>query len=232
MTPTLKAALTELLKASYYAEQTRRDAWEFAVEIERLDRLGLTKTDFRWLVCMGYVQHAREVTRVEDELRRFRPTGNLSFVQRTCFVLTQPGASFAQTVLDGEAASRTRITATAPTPIAGTGDCRMRQLTPVWDNQRHQLRVGDKIVKQFKWLATNQELLLRAFQEEGWPARIDDPLPGKPGQTPKRRLHDTIKCLNRNQANRLLHFRGDGTGEGVVWEFFRLDMYGRTATGD
>ena len=34
----------------------------------------------------------------------------------------------------------------------------------------------------------------------------------------KRRLNDTIKCLNRGQVYRLLHFRGDGTGEGVLWE--------------
>ena len=38
-------------------------------------------------------------------------------------------------------------------------------------------------------------------------------------QDPKRRLSDTIKCLNRKQANSLIHFRGDGTGEGIVWEF-------------
>ena len=31
-------------------------------------------------------------------------------------------------------------------------------------------------------------------------------------------LNDTIKCLNRKQKNALLHFRGDGTGEGVIWE--------------
>jgi hypothetical protein len=31
-------------------------------------------------------------------------------------------------------------------------------------------------------------------------------------------LHDTIKCPNRGQVNHLLRFRGDGTGEGVLWE--------------
>ena len=64
----------------------------------------------------------------------------------------------------------------------------------------------------------NQEAILTAFQEEGWPARIDDPLPPHPEQDPKRRLNDTIKCLNRKQSQSLIHFRGDGTGEAVIWE--------------
>jgi hypothetical protein len=56
-----------------------------------------------------------------------------------------------------------------------------------------------------------------AFEEDGWPPRIDDPLPQKLNQDPKSRLHDTIKCLNRNHRKRLIRFSGDGTGEGVVW---------------
>jgi hypothetical protein len=63
-----------------------------------------------------------------------------------------------------------------------------------------------------------QEAILIAFEEERWPPRIDDPLPGSPDLLPKRRLHDTIKSLNRNQKNRLVRFMGDGTGEGVRWE--------------
>ena len=60
---------------------------------------------------------------------------------------------------------------------------------------------------------------MSAFEEEGWPPRIDDPLSPHPDQDTKRRLSDTIKCLNRKQSNRIIHFRGDGTGEGVIWEF-------------
>ena len=81
------------------------------------------------------------------------------------------------------------------------------------------MRVNGKLVKHFKWPALNQETILAAFEEEGWPPRIDDPLPPLPEQDPKRRLHDTIKCINRNQKHHLIHFHGDGTGEGVIWEF-------------
>jgi hypothetical protein len=41
-------------------------------------------------------------------------------------------------------------------------------------------------------------------------------------------LHDTINTLNRHQKHLLVHFLGDGTGEGVRWELrlSRLDQGG------
>jgi hypothetical protein len=74
------------------------------------------------------------------------------------------------------------------------------------------------MVKHYKNRAANQETVLSAFQEEGWPIRIDDPLSPVPTIDIKRRLSDTIKCLNRNQENELVHFHGDGSGEGITWE--------------
>jgi hypothetical protein len=91
-------------------------------------------------------------------------------------------------------------------------------LVPQWDKERQELRLGRLIVKQFKVPAPNQAMILTAFQEEEWPTRIDDPIPPNPDQDPKRRLHDTINTLNRHQKHRLVHFLGDGTGEGVRWE--------------
>ncbi|MFT5300651.1 MAG: hypothetical protein ACI87E_000449 [Mariniblastus sp.] len=92
------------------------------------------------------------------------------------------------------------------------------KIRPIWDKQKRELRYGDKLVKQFKWPALNQECVLNAFQEMGWPKEIDDPLSRDPKICPKRRLHDTLKCLNRKQANGIIKFRGDGTGEGVRLE--------------
>ena len=77
-------------------------------------------------------------------------------------------------------------------------------------------------MKQYRVPAPNQEAVLSAFLEEGWPRRIDDPLPPKGDVAPKTRLHDTIKWLNRNQQERLLRFLGDGTGQGVLWELINL----------
>jgi hypothetical protein len=74
--------------------------------------------------------------------------------------------------------------------------------------------------------------VLNAFEEEGWPKRIDDPLRPDPDQDAKRHLHDTIRRLNRNRRAPLIHFSGDGTGEGVIWDLTpggRLAVYRRRA---
>jgi hypothetical protein len=72
-------------------------------------------------------------------------------------------------------------------------------------------------VKWYRAPAASQETILAAFQEDGWPGRIDDPLPWVDGLGPQERLHEAVKGLNRGQLARLLEFRRDGTGEGVTW---------------
>lgn len=214
----LKAGLAALVEASDYAEDTVSDRWDFAVSIQLLMQLGLSETDLRWLVCKGYVKHAREVTVPGDDGRAFRPTGNLTFTRRTCFVLTDGGMAAARLVDDAPGTlAQQPSTNSAPAPRPAR--------VPVvhWDAEGRKLRVNSELVKRFKWPAANQEAVLSAFQEEGWPERIDDPLPPQPEQDSKRRLSDTIKCLNRKQTRPLIHFRGDGTGEGVVWEFVEPD---------
>ena len=69
----------------------------------------------------------------------------------------------------------------------------------------------------------NQTRLLDVFQEQGWAdAHIDDPLlvlEGETEQDVKRRLHETLKNLNRTLPPGTIWFRGDGTGAGVTWEY-------------
>jgi hypothetical protein len=95
---------------------------------------------------------------------------------------------------------------------------------PQWDAVYRELRVGKCVVKEYRVPSLNQESILLAFQEEGWPHRIDDPLPPQENIEPKCRLHDTIKRLNRSQKNPLIRFRGDGTGEGVCWEYTEVNV--------
>jgi hypothetical protein len=90
---------------------------------------------------------------------------------------------------------------------------------PRWDAETRTLSVGRRIVKQYRVPSRNQEAVLAAFQEEGWPLRIDDPLPCRAGLNAKYRLHFTVGRLNRCGRESLIRFFGDGTGEGVCWEF-------------
>ena len=88
---------------------------------------------------------------------------------------------------------------------------------PVWDSKSGELSIGDFVVKQFRWPAANQALILKAFQRQKWKTEIKDPLPRASGINPKVRLHDTIKCLNRNHLYGIVRFHGNGDGTGVTF---------------
>jgi hypothetical protein len=88
---------------------------------------------------------------------------------------------------------------------------------PIWDGERRELRMGKLVVKRFRQPAKNQELILAAFEEDSWPPRIDNPLSSNGDTDAVDRLHDAVKKLNR-QRKKLIHFRSDGRGLGVMWE--------------
>jgi hypothetical protein len=95
--------------------------------------------------------------------------------------------------------------------------CRDTATKPVWDPELRVLSLGDEVVKRFRQPARNQELVLAAFQEEGWPERIDDPIPPHGEVDARECLHWTIEALNNHQEKPLIGFFGDGTGKGVCW---------------
>lgn len=212
----IQPAVRMLLEASEYARRTTRDRWEFAVEIQQLRDLGLSPNDLRFLVRMQLVEHASEVTIAGQDGRQFQPTGDLTFTERSCFVLNSKVR--AATDESGQAAAGNGKLLRSPTHASVDLDTTINSCRPNWGADSRILSLGDLLVKRFKWHAANQETVLAAFEEEGWPSHIDDPLPPHAEQDSKRRLSDTIKCLNRKQTNQLIHFRGDGTGEGIIWE--------------
>ncbi len=219
-----QSVLALLFEAHRYAAELRGNIWDFAVEIDQLRRAGLTHSDLRWLVCKGFVEHACEVTLPGEEGRAFRPSGRLTFRNRTAVVLTAAGADFARQMLSKAMAGNglvpeVRASEGAATVAGGNGAPPADTLPlPRWDRDRQELRLGSYLVKQFKVPAPNQEMILAVFQEEGWPPRVDDPLPPQPELDAKRRLHDTINSLNRHQKAPLVRFVGDGSGQGVRWE--------------
>lgn len=91
------------------------------------------------------------------------------------------------------------------------------RVKPRWDGDRRELWLGDKLIKEFRRKGDNQVLILAAFEEEDWPAKIDDPLPPKGNMDPKRRLGDAVRRLNRHHKSEgLIEFECDGTGSGIL----------------
>jgi len=205
-------ALDLLLEARHYANLLGHDACDFALDFRALCSAGLSINDLRWLMCRHLLEHVKETTLAGDERRRFTPLGAMAFDRASCFTLSQAGVEF---VL------QPRISTSEKLPMLN-GEASTRQSSdariPTWDEQRQELRLGDKVVKRFTAPARNQQLILAAFEEEGWPTHVDDPLPPGSIDDPKRRLHDTIVSLNRHQQRALLRFAGDGKGEGIRWE--------------
>jgi len=86
-----------------------------------------------------------------------------------------------------------------------------------YNTELFELIVNGIVVKQLDIRATNQIAILTAFQEEGWPPRIDDPLHPNSGDS-KSRLRSTIHCLNGCHHPHLVHFFADGSGKGIRWK--------------
>lgn len=207
----IKDALAMLSRAAEYAEDADSAAWDFAIEIHRLLGVGLNECDLRWLILKGYTEHARETTGRHSSGREFTYEGDLTFSESSCFVLTESGAKLA---INFELLSANASVDEAA-PVEETPPASAR---PFWDRERRELMYRGKLVKRFRLPSPNQELVLSTFQDDGWPCRIDDPLPPVFDKDIKRRLRDTINSLNRHQKFHRLRFAGDGTGEGVIWE--------------
>jgi len=208
----IEAGLKLLRNAWEMARAVNRDLWEFAIEIGELHAAGLTGADLRWLLCLGYAQHATEEITDGNVTRIFHHLPNLSLPGRTCFILTSKGLQTFAGQLDDTPATP------GPSQLleGGSPPC-LFVVKPCWDAALRRLTWKGQPVKEFRIPAENQEALLAQFEKEGWPLRIEDPLQRVEGLDRKARLHDSIKALNRNQVNRLVRFQGDGTTRGVLW---------------
>jgi hypothetical protein len=229
-----QGAICRLLTAYNYAVDTGRSPWEFAVTIGEILRDGVSENELRWLACRGYVDHAQELPSTGSE-RAFDRHVSLRLGKRSAFVITSLGVAFSHELFSSltEPVQHNNLPADTidcdhdPAGVYSTGNgCRPAPCAefPKWDRDRRELRLGERVIKVFKLPSPMQEAILVAFEEEHWPPRIDDPLPSHPELLPKRRLHDTIKSLNRNQKNSLIRFMGDGTGEGIRWELCAGDF--------
>ena len=89
---------------------------------------------------------------------------------------------------------------------------------PVWDRDTGELTIHGKIAKRIRNIgqAKNVVSILNAFQESGWPVKLDDPLPGASEQKRRDRLANAVKSLNDNLVG--MRFVRDGSTEAIRWE--------------
>ena len=164
--PKIQAALTLLVEACDYAQDMRCDAWDFAVEIETLRAVGLTPNDFRWLVAKGYVEPGCEKTKSCGRRRELSLCRGHAFNKRTCkgracFILTEAGLALAAECFGSN--DQTNLTAIVNHPRPAPPP------HPHWDAELRELSADGRLIKRYRTRAANQEAVLTAFEEEGWP---------------------------------------------------------------
>ena len=100
-------------------------------------------------------------------------------------------------------------------PGANGGDCPFAS-SPKFDKGLCELSVNGFVILQLH-KRRNQYAVLCAFEDQGWPRRIEWPL----DCDAENGHRDTVKSLNRGQKLQLIKFSCDGSGCGVRWEFVR-----------
>lgn len=116
-------------------------------------------------------------------------------------------STLADAVLRDELAQLTKETESETEPPAPAED------KPRWDKETHELRFKGQLIRRVRPIADNVIRVLDTFEDDGWPRRIDDPLDPSPET---RRISETLRTLN--DGLKMIRFRADGTGEGIIWE--------------
>jgi hypothetical protein len=80
---------------------------------------------------------------------------------------------------------------------------------PNWNKSTLELCYQGQLARKIRRIARNPIIVLDAFQEDGWPAHIDNPLP------PNANISEVVRTLN--QRLKLLRFASDGASSGFNW---------------
>jgi hypothetical protein len=203
--PETEGAVMPLIAAFTQAIRDHCVTGEIAISLDDLRQRGLADPDLESLVLAGLVEKLPGPTTATPSSTR-RPGRRDATTAESCVIrLTPSGAAL---VLPSLSAGKKDEPAVAGVPAE----------IPVWDEVARELWWRSRLVKRFWRYAANQFLVLSAFQTQGWPLRIDNPLPRTSRVNAKARLRETLKSLQRGQNPVVLRFRADGSGLGVRWE--------------
>ena len=86
---------------------------------------------------------------------------------------------------------------------------------PVWNPIHRKLCFLDKTARILKKSGTDIEVVLNAFQEEGWPKTLLNPFLDDKHLTPSK-VHELVDSLNCGLT--MIKFHADGTGRGISWK--------------
>jgi hypothetical protein len=196
--PSTRAVLAHLLEAHDFAEECNCRNDLYSVGLNSLLSAGGLEPAIRWLIEVGHVRH---LTDVAHKNGRKAPRN----MDNSRFLLTQSGL---------EVAWHARLAEHSTNPDR-TGNSRPHSL-PRWNKDTWELWLRRSVIKRFGRPAKNQFLILAAFDESGWPPRIDDPLPRRNRAKAGKQLRNAIGRLNGNRKEALIWFHVESRG--IRWE--------------
>jgi hypothetical protein len=210
----LRLAYRELLQARRLSSSRRKSSLAYPVGLPSLRGKGVPHSALLLMLYQGHIEHFHLGETHRNDRHVPQRVDSLLMQEFSAFALTEAGDAYAKNALNnkgmGFSEDALRVLLEM---LNGPG------LHPRYNKEDRLLTWGVHVVKRFRQPAGNQELLLIAAEELGWPAWFDDPLPRAPGQNPKVRLHNSINALNRNQKSCLIHFKGDGSARRMGWEY-------------
>jgi hypothetical protein len=206
-----RAAYLRLLVERRRARGSGPEPGHHGLPLSELRALRVGDAMLLWMLYQGHVCHLLPQPAHGDP--KLHPVDSLILRERSHFALTLEGEEAAVRLsADDFPLEETASAALTGWPHSG-------RLLPRYDLLSRSFFWGRHCLKCFRQPSFNQEVILAAAEELRWPSWFDDPLPRARGINPKVRLHDTIKALNRHQNPYLLHFKGDGTGRRLGWEY-------------
>jgi hypothetical protein len=207
-------AYVELLLAAWRARDECLPPRVRPVALTDFYRLGIAEPTLLWMLYQAHIEHLNGAPGPGNGQYKIQLAGNLLAQDGSCFALTEAGEVFADAFL-----ADALVPPDESARDALHSSLVLGRLHPCYDKEARIFSWGRHVLKHFRQPSANQELVLRAAEELVWPLWFDDPLPRHPGQRPKIRCHDTIKDLNRRQIPYFIHFKGDGTGTRIGWEY-------------
>ncbi|MEO1525736.1 MAG: hypothetical protein AAFX06_09880, partial [Planctomycetota bacterium] len=150
-------------EAREYAEDLSCSNWDFAIKLSDAFVMNVCENDVRWMLRKGWIE--------------CRPSTGSGGNMRTINAVTLTASDSIVLGIDGLRALQ-RLTSEPASQIEHEA-CEpiVHHHKPCWNAERHELTYEGAVVKRYRWPAINQERILQVFEEESWPARIDDPLP-------------------------------------------------------
>ena len=145
---TLRRPLRMLLDAYRCADDLNAADQEFAVRIAELRRSRISDGALRWLCGKGYAEHLVEMTAPADPVRKYIEGNTTAFRSTSCFVLTNTGVEFAETVSRIPRCQNNRCETSAPNAEPELG-------IPHWNADIRELRVGHVLIRT---MATKTEI--------------------------------------------------------------------------